>query len=153
MCEPAQLIIPRLWLGDRNSAADGKFLRNNNITVVFNCTKDLPFHSSVTRRYRLPVDDNLEPEEIENMERWAPEAVYKVLAEYNSGRSILIHCHAGMQRSAALMTMTLHVLSGHPIDGLVEFIQNKRPIAFRPGKNFGKAMYGFETLCKSYVKQ
>ena len=112
MGEPATLIIPRLWLGNRVAAADADFLQKNNITVVFNCTIDLPFQQNVLRKYRLPVDDNLQATEIANMEQWAPEAVYKVLAEYNSGRNILIHCYAGMQRSAALMAMTLIVLTG-----------------------------------------
>jgi hypothetical protein len=146
--DPANLILPRLWLGNRVAASDGEFLRKNNITVVFNCTKDLPFHPSVLRKYRLPVDDNLEAQEIDNMERWAPEAVYKVLAEYNRGNTILIHCYAGMQRSAALMAMTLVVLTKRSVDDIVRFIKEKRPIAFTPGKNFGKSIYGFERLYK-----
>jgi dual specificity MAP kinase phosphatase len=126
---------------------DGEFLRRNNITVVFNCTKDLPFHPFVTNKYRLPVDDNLQPEEIANMETWAPEAVYKVITEYNRGNTILIHCYAGMQRSAALVAMTLHVLTSQPIPTIVEFLKQKRPIVFLGGMNFRKAVHGFEALC------
>ena len=103
----AHVIAPRLWLGNRKAAADGEFLQKHNVTTVFNCTKTLPFHDGVLRKYRVPVDDNLEPAEIKNMETCAPEAVYKVIAEYNRGETILIHCQAGMQRSAALMAMVL----------------------------------------------
>ena len=144
MSGSATLIVPRLWLGNRVAAADEEFLRKNNITVVFNCTKDLPFHPSVLRRYRLPVDDNLEAAEIANMELWAPEAVYKVLAEYNNGQNILIHCFAGMQRSAALMAMTLLVLTKQSSEEVIAYIRSKRAIAFFPGQNFGKAIRGFE---------
>jgi protein tyrosine phosphatase len=144
----ANLILPRLWLGNRLAAQDPDFLQRNNITVVFNCTKDLPFHPSVLRKYRLPVDDNLAAEEIANMEKWGPEATYKVLSEYNSGQNILIHCFAGMQRSAALMAMTLIVLTKQPSDSVINFIRSKRPIAFFPGQNFGKAIRGFESTFK-----
>ena len=60
----ANMIIPRLWLGNKNAAADATFLKENNIRVVFNCTKTLPFEESVVHKIRLPVDDNLEPQEI-----------------------------------------------------------------------------------------
>ena len=149
MSEHATLILPRLWLGNRVAAADGEFLRRNNITVVFNCTKDLPFYPSVLRKYRLPVDDNLQNQEISNMEKWAPEAVYKVLAEYARGENILIHCFAGMQRSAALMAMLLIVITKQPSEKVIEFIRSKRPIAFFPGQNFGRAIRAFEQRYKA----
>jgi protein tyrosine phosphatase len=147
--ENANLILPRLWLGNRIAASDPDFLKSNNITVVFNCTKDLPFHPSVLRKYRLPVDDNLQAQEIANMELWAPEAVYKVLQEYSRGSNILIHCFAGMQRSAALMAMTMVVLTKQPSEKIRNFIRAKRPVAFFPFTNFDKSIKGFE---KSYLE-
>ena len=58
----AHLIIPGLWLGNIKSEGNGNFLKENNITTVFNCTKDAPFHHTVKKQYRVPVDDNLEEE-------------------------------------------------------------------------------------------
>jgi len=76
---------------------DASFLRDKGITCVFNCTKDLPFSPVVKRQYRVPVDDNLQPAELKNMERWSPEIVAKLLHEYNNGQTILVHCFAGKQ--------------------------------------------------------
>jgi protein-tyrosine phosphatase len=143
MDNQADLIVPRLWLGNKNASIDSDFLRENNITVVFNCTKTLPFHDSV-RKYRVPVDDNLEPSEIANMEKWAPEIVYKVLREYHAGHSILIHCHAGMQRSAAVMAMVLIALTQKSADEVMAHIRSKRPVAFFHGANFESSIRGFE---------
>ena len=140
----ADLILPRLWLGNKGAAANPDFLSKHNITVVFNCTKTLPFHDSVISKYRVPVDDNLEPIEIANMERWAPETIYKVVAEYNRGSSILIHCHAGMQRSAAVMAMTLIALTEKSADEVMAYIRSKRSIAFFPEANFDTSIRGFE---------
>lgn len=67
----ADQILPNLWLGNLKAAEDETFLKNAGIDVVFNCTKNLPFHPSIRRRYRVPVDDNLENEEIRNMELWS----------------------------------------------------------------------------------
>jgi hypothetical protein len=140
----ANLIIPRLWLGNKGASMDPEFLKKNNITVVFNCTKDLPFHSSVIKRYRVPVDDNLEPVEINNMRVWAPEIVYKLLREYRAGHSILVHCFAGMQRSAAVVAMTLIVLTKKSPDEIMAKIREIRPIAFFPAANFEKSIRNFD---------
>ena len=123
---------------------DPEFLKKNNITVVFNCTKDLPFHSSIIKRYRVPVDDNLEPVEINNMRVWAPEIVYKVLREYRAGHTILVHCFAGMQRSAAVVAMTLIVLTKKSPDEIMAKIREIRPIAFFPAANFEKSIRNFD---------
>ena len=140
----AQEVYPRLWLGNKHAASDVDFLRKHKISVVFNCTKDYPFARDVLRKYRVPVDDNLEPVEIANMERWAPEIVYKVVAEHKRGNNILIHCHAGMQRSAAVMAMTLIAMTKKPAEDVMTHIRNIRPVAFFPSANFDKAIHGFE---------
>jgi len=140
----ANLIFPRLWLGNRYAAADDEWLRRNNIGTVFNCTKELPFSSVVHRQYRLPIDDNLEKVEIDNLYHWSSEVVLKVLREYNSGANILIHCHAGMQRSAAVMAMTIMAKTGKPFDEVMAYIRSKRPIAFFPAVNFDRAIRRFE---------
>ena len=150
MPESATLIVPRIWIGDRHASADQRFIEENNIGVVFNCTKDLPFYNYALRQYRLPVDDNLKDREIRNMEKWAPEAVYKVVAEYNRGENILIHCYAGMQRSAALTAMAIMVLFNESADDTIDFIRSKRDITFFPGENFGQAIRGFEKTYYDY---
>jgi dual specificity MAP kinase phosphatase len=123
---------------------DPDFLKANNITVVFNCTKDLPFHNSVVKRYRVPVDDNLEAVEINNMHAWSPEIVAKLLREYKAGHTILVHCFAGMQRSACVVAMTLIALTKKTADEAMAYIREIRPIAFFPAANFERAIRGFE---------
>jgi rhodanese-related sulfurtransferase len=140
----ADMIVPRIWLGNKIASMDEVFLRQNGIETVFNCTKDLPFHSSMRRRYRVPVDDNLEEEEIRNMELWSFEIVYKLLLEYKQGKTILVHCAAGMQRSAAVVAMFLMVFTGMKHEDAMQYIKERRPIAFYKNANFLKSIQGFE---------
>ena len=98
----ADQIIPNLWLRNLKAAQDEVFLKNAKIQVVVNCTKDAPFHPSIRRRYRVPVDDNLQEQEIRNLELWSFEIVYKMIQEYKEGRPIFVHCHAGMSRSTSI---------------------------------------------------
>ena len=147
--DPANEILPGLWLGNRVAALDQEFLEGKKIRAVFNCTKDIPFHFSVTRRYRLPVDDNLQMAEIRNMELWSFEVTYKIAHELRraqqEGGAILVHCAAGMQRSAAACAMYCIASQNASTDQAIEFIQSKRPIAFRPKANFEQSIRGFET--------
>jgi len=143
----ANEIIPRVWLGNRFAAWDTKWLKENNITVIFNCTKDLRFDEDiVANRYRVPVDDNLEPAEINNMTLWSPEIAYKVTHEYNQGKNILIHCAAGMQRSAAVLTIFLITLTGESAPVLMSHIRRKRAVAFVPQVNFRKSIEYYDNL-------
>jgi atypical dual specificity phosphatase len=143
--ELANEIIPRLWLGNRNAALDPNWLTSHGITAVFNASKDIPFADGVpTEKYRVPVDDNLEEVEIMNMAKWSPEIVYNVLQKYQSGAHILIHCAAGMQRSAAITAMTLIALQGMNADQAITFIKSRRQIAFYPAPNFYKSIKVFE---------
>jgi hypothetical protein len=147
----ANEIIRGLWIGNARAAANGEWLRENGIQAVFNCTKTLPFHPSVPYQYRIPVDDNLEPAEIKNMEKWAPEIAYKIHHEYSAGRRILVHCHAGMQRSATAVAFFLMILTGRPLIQVMYLIQSRRPITFRPSANFAPALRAFEEQVRTQI--
>jgi protein-tyrosine phosphatase len=140
---PGDEILPGLWLGSIKAATNRNWLENNRIKVVFNCTKDIPQHPIIKRHYRIPVDDNLQLDEIRNLELWSFEIVTKILQEYKTGEPILIHCAAGMQRSAATMAMALIVLRNMTPEDAIKYIQEKRTIAFRPAVNFLTAIEGF----------
>jgi atypical dual specificity phosphatase len=149
----ANEVIPRLWIGDKFAASDPEFLAKNGITVVFNATKDLPFVESVPYKYRVPVDDNLTKFEIDNMRKFAPETVYKLMRHYNSGHNILVHCHAGRQRSAAIVAMSLITLGRKSAAEAMEFLREKRAVAFFPAANFQDAIFGFEHDLRTALTQ
>ena len=156
----ADEIIPRLWLGNVRASQDEDFIQRENIDVIFNCTKDLPFlyeerrYSSTTKdlpfmfnipkQYRVPVDDNLQEEEIRNIELWSPEIAHKLLTMYNKGHTILVHCYAGMQRSAACVAILLIALKHISAEDAMNYIRSRRPVAFQPRANFGRAIAFFE---------
>jgi protein-tyrosine phosphatase len=140
----AHEIIPRLWLGNAKASMDEDFIRQNNIVVVFNCTKNLSFSPMIPIKYRVPVDDNLEEEEIRNMELWSAEIAYKMMNEYVEGKTILVHCMAGMQRSAASVAFFLIAfLKMRALDAM-KMIKEKRRVAFYPRANFGRSIDYFD---------
>lgn len=149
--ETADEIIPGVWVGGWRIANDPTWLREHGIKAVFNCTKDAPFHPSTPFQYRVPVDDNLQPVEIKNMEAWAPEIALKILKEFKAGHPMLIHCHAGMQRSTTACAFFLMVLTGRPLIQVMYLIQSKRKIAFQPAANFANALRAFEGQVRQQI--
>jgi predicted protein tyrosine phosphatase len=142
--QPANEIIPRIWLGNAKAAHDETFYRTHQITVVINCTKDIPFSPYAREKYRVPVDDNLQEAEIRNMALWSSQIVYTVLQHYKKGDRILIHCMAGMQRSAAVVAMFLILLFKTHTDQAIQYIRERRQIAFFPSANFRKSIEYFD---------
>jgi rhodanese-related sulfurtransferase len=140
----ADEILPRLWLGNVRASTNEQFIHQKNIQVVFNCTKNLPFSSLIATKYRIPVDDNLQEEEIRNMELWSSEIAFKIIAEYNQGKTILVHCMAGMQRSAASVAFMLIAYHKMHAADTIRFIKERRDIAFYPKANFGRSIDTFD---------
>ena len=132
----ASLIEDRLWIGDYHSSQDETFLRSQHIDVVFNCTKDLPFKNIAPTQYRIPLDDNLEDQEIYNAGLWSGEIAYTIAKEYKEGKRILVHCMAGRQRSALSVAVFLILYKGLTTDEAIGTIRSKRSIAFLPSANF-----------------
>jgi protein-tyrosine phosphatase len=147
----ANLVLPRLWLGNRPASQDVQWLRNNNITVIFNCTKDIPFAPVKAHMYRVPVDDNLQADEIRNMGLWSPEIIVNLTKEYNTGANILVHCHAGMQRSAAVVAMFLIARHRCTTKEAIAYTKSRRPIAFQGAANFENSIREFEAIYQDYA--
>jgi len=151
---PAHQILPGVWLGNRIASQDGKWLRDTQIGAIFNCTKNLPFiHGTKIHMYRIPVDDNLQEDEIRNLQHWSWEIVYKITNERTSGNRILIHCAAGMQRSAAVTAMYLISHYRCTTDEAIAYIKSKRPVAFFGNANFYMSIKQFENSFRKMISE
>ena len=152
---PADEVVPGLLLGSRYAALNPEYLAQKKVKAVFNCTKDIPFDPSIKRQYRVPVDDNLKEPEIANLAKWSYEITYKIIMEMKraqaEGGTVLVHCAAGMQRSAASVAMYLITVNGMTTDEAIAFIQTRRSIAFKPSANFEKSIRAHEASFKKDV--
>jgi hypothetical protein len=112
-------IVPGLWLGNEAASQDIKFLRENNIKLVMNCSKNIPASpkgSGVQKIFRIPIDDPgplITPSRNSDnlsMVVLIPQAVsiiHEHLLRGPDAGAVLVHCHAGAQRSASVVVYYL----------------------------------------------
>jgi hypothetical protein len=151
---PAHEILPGLWLGNRTAAHDLDWQREKNINAIFNCTKDIPIKQGVAQRiYRVPLDDNLQADEIRNLELWSWETAFKIAKEVEAGNRVLVHCAAGVQRSAAVVAIYLIAKYRVTTDEAIQYIKMKRSIAFFGNANFYNSIKGFEKSFRNMISE
>lgn len=172
---PANKKSGAMWLGNYKSALDPVFLKDNDISVIINCSADLPYIYDIIdpaqhgldklETFRIPVYDSLLDHDIYIMEQYyhtvLPFILKKMLSEH---KNILIHCHAGAQRSASVVAAVLFVLIDNEIMSfdklqnredksklmkkIIAYILEKRPRAFSYGfrVNFKKSLETFFSI-------
>lgn len=130
----AHQVLPGLWLGNCNAAQDAAFLMTAKIGAVANATKDIPnfFERQGIDYHRVSVDDDLQPHSIQHMAEKMDDAVRFIKQHYLTSRKpVLVHCFAGMQRSAAIVTaFIMKYTSETDLIKVAAFVRKKRPIAF-----------------------
>jgi len=125
------MIAANLYLGNIDALKD-----QDKFDLIVNCTKHIPLATKCEQTVRIPVDDH--PSESENMMKNIKETnvLEKIHIHRINNKPVLVHCHAGMQRSATIVACYLiHYYKMTPEEA-IRFIRSKRPVAFFPKPNF-----------------
>ena len=112
--QPARRICPGMWVGSVMDSADAAFMTRNDIRAVVNCSKNLPFRFPEQRHIRLPVDDAFY-DTLPLFVLWKT-AVPRIDALLSNQKRVLVHCYAGVQRSAATAAAVLMYRHGLSAD-------------------------------------
>ncbi len=151
-------IIPNLYLGTIEASQDVQFIHDNGISVIVNCTKDIkdtfslnllkPIeeapkevqewlynNSYYVKYYRIPIDDSGRPKDIEEFYNHAMPLLPIIKREYDNGKKILIHCLAGVQRSASFVVAFLMYYCNKRLDETIEYVISRKPNVFFFGRN------------------
>ena len=164
-------IIPNLFLGSIEASENFDFIDNKNISVIINCSKDIPNKFSLNllkpieeapkeirewlynnsyyiKYYRVPVDDSGKEIDIDDFYKYTLEILGSVKKEYESGKSILVHCLAGSQRSASFVCAFIMLYYKMSLIESIEYLLSKKPNVFFFGNqiNFKKALEKLERI-------
>lgn len=146
--DSAHQVSPKLWVGDASSARDLGFLSMAKIGAVLNVTRDVPnFHADYQAKeieyMRIPVNDSLQDVDIERMRVFLPHAASFIYKNRDlEGKHVLVHCAAGIQRSATVAAFFLHLYEDVPLTQAIEQVVRARSQAFHHGTqlNFRKSL-------------
>lgn len=140
---PAKEIRPGLWIGSEGDSQNPDFMRRNNIAFVVNCSKNIPFKDVPgVDQYRIPIDDSTSNSEI--ILSHFPIVVRAIDSVLQRGKGVLVHCRAGMQRSAATVAAYLMYKYNLSASDAMAAIKSRKNETFWPTPTFGIALKTYE---------
>tara|TARA_B100000767_G_scaffold258044_1_gene266412 strand:+ start:440 stop:901 length:462 start_codon:yes stop_codon:yes gene_type:complete len=128
-------IIPYIFIGDFQSSLNIDFLKEKNIQLIINCSKNCNFINNYKcKKIRIPVDDN---KFLKNYDLLKYIGCLNIIDDFRTKqKNILIHCAVGSQRSANILL--LYLIKKYNLEYHIAFniIRSIRPICFFPYNNF-----------------
>ena len=141
---PRKLVARNVWVGSAADAVDSKFLRDADISLIVNCTKNLNFLPGThTHNHRVGVDDDFR--EVSPMVMKIPESVALIDTHLKNNRGVLIHCWAGMQRSCTIAAAYLMYKLGLPPSKAMAAVKKVKQEAFEPRPTFRTSLDAYYT--------
>uniref|UniRef100_A0A671PSK1 protein-tyrosine-phosphatase n=1 Tax=Sinocyclocheilus anshuiensis TaxID=1608454 RepID=A0A671PSK1_9TELE len=142
-------ILPFLFLGNERDAQDLDLLLRLNIGFVVNITTHLPLYhldTGLVRYKRLPATDNSK----QNLRQYFEEVFEFIEEAHQCGRGVLVHCQAGVSRSATIVIAYLMKHTLMTMTDAYKYVRGRRPIV-SPNLNFMGQLLEFERDLNSGV--
>lgn len=117
-------VLPFLFLGSSVASLDLLSLKERGITHVINATRSHPnFHGTQIKYLRVAIRDT----EGEDLKPALPKVCAFIEEARRGGGSALVHCSAGVSRSATLVLAYLLIVRRIPLLRALEICRNARP--------------------------
>lgn len=145
----AHLVAPRLYLGDEDAARDHAFLDGHGITHVVSCVGTYPSGPHATRAGRIihvhafDIDDEPDASVLDYFEGCI--AFMQAALEGDAAATILVHCQAGISRSASVAAAFIMKTAGLAAHEALALIRRSRTFA-GPNKGFLAQLCAYERL-------
>ncbi|XP_003965676.1 dual specificity protein phosphatase 4 [Takifugu rubripes] len=134
-------ILPFLYLGSALHASKKEVLDAIGISALLNVSADCPNHFEGTYQYKcIPVEDNHKAD----ISCWFLEAIEFIDSVRDASGRVLIHCQAGISRSATICLAYLMKRKRVRLDEAFEFVRRRRSI-ISPNFSFMGQLLQFES--------
>eukprot|EP00121_Abeoforma_whisleri_P002611 Awhi_evm1s2349 len=137
---PADEILPGVWLGNHVSSGDENFLKANNITLIINATPDFPnhfLHFDHIKYVRIPIQNRDTSTNRTMFEELLEETLEEIRHNRALGNGTLVHCKSGHTRSATIVACFLVQFEKEfSLQKARIHIQEKRPTALHTKPHF-----------------
>ena len=120
---PMHEIEPGLWLGNYAAASDVHLLRSHNIKAIVQCLDQRnPINGNYFSYHVICIDDLASV----NIKSHIPEAISFIHRHRLAGNNVLVHCAAGMSRSASIMISYMMAKYKLPFERALTLVRSKR---------------------------
>ena len=145
----ANEIVPGLWLGDANDAKNGPELRRRGITHVLTVMSDCetPAVGPTGTWWCATIDDHPQA----NITKLLPSATQFVHESLLAGKRILVHCAAGISRSATVVAATLIRFGKYNVADALQRIRRARPF-INPNPGFMTQLHQFASVYSPHAR-
>lgn len=129
-------ISRNLYIGSLRDAENRDFLFTSGITHIVNLSG---FPNSYPEDFEyLKIDIPDEPNQ--NIARYFPTTDMFIYKAISNGGIVLIHCYAGISRSASVLIAYLS--NFYPIEEVFDYVRKRRPI-IDPNDGFRRQLYEY----------
>ncbi|XP_028250121.1 dual specificity protein phosphatase 16 isoform X2 [Parambassis ranga] len=139
-------ILPHLYLGCQRDVLNKDLMQQNDIAYVLNASNTCPKPDFIPESHflRVPVNDSF----CEKILPWLDRSVEFIEKAKASNARVLVHCLAGISRSATIAIAYIMKRMGMSLDEAYRFVKEKRP-TISPNFNFLGQLLDFEKKIKS----
>lgn len=124
-------VLPSLWIGDLPSALDTDTLKEKNICSVVSAMRGRVTLHDAFNKHQINIDDD-DDEDV--LVHFLP-AIAFIQTELDNGRGVLVHCQAGMSRSATIVAAYIMYSRHIDCEAALEIIRKARP-SIEPNAGF-----------------
>ncbi|NXD11334.1 DUS16 phosphatase, partial [Nothocercus nigrocapillus] len=139
-------ILPHLYLGCQRDVLNKELMQQNDIGYVLNASNTCPKPDFIPESHflRVPVNDSF----CEKILPWLDKSVDFIEKAKASNGRVLVHCLAGISRSATIAIAYIMKRMDMSLDEAYRFVKEKRP-TISPNFNFLGQLLDFERKIKS----
>jgi len=135
------IILPGLWLGSLEAAKHKNFLITKNITHILSIMNDYkPFYPENFVYKSIGLEDS----ETEDIQIHFQDAIQFISSAINSGGQVLVHCAAGISRSATIVIAYVMYTKRLPFFSAYKLVRDKRECIF-PNPGFQDQLKSYQT--------
>ncbi|KAL0964897.1 hypothetical protein UPYG_G00274090 [Umbra pygmaea] len=139
-------ILPHLYLGCQRDVLNKELMQQNDIAYVLNASNTCPKPDYIPESHflRVPVNDSF----CEKILPWLDRSVEFIEKAKASNACVLVHCLAGISRSATIAIAYIMKRMDMSLDEAYRFVKEKRP-TISPNFNFLGQLLDFEKKIKT----
>jgi|TARA_B110000908_G_C9987864_1_gene328401 hypothetical protein len=118
-------IISGIWIGNVDCSFDNNFLKDNNISILINCTINYGFPDINVKKLRIPLSDNLTPSRDIVLLKKNKSKIIDYIYENIESSNILIYCYDGLLISPLIVSLFLIDKGGISKDNIRSILKSK----------------------------